>query len=399
VHDLSKKAIGYVLMEFPVFTETFVGVEMRAMLRHGHRIIPITFTRPIDHYQSIDSTLANQTQYLTDITAREASIYLMRRVRRLFNTLPFIFRQTAMNTKDILLDAARIAIISERYSCDHLHAHFAHNATTLAIVASRLAGITVSFVGHGFDIYVRPRDLKLKLLAAGFAVAVCRDMMDDFRNLCPAANIIQVECGLELDRYPIREQDCYREKKDLIFIGRLVEKKGLYYLIQALSAMPEEERPNLDIVGEGPLLPELKNMVEVQNLQSFIRFLGKRDSQWIIENLPSYYSLVAPFCQSTNGDRDTGPLVLKEAMALGVPVITTEFMGCKEIVDSDVGIKVRPKDSAALRWAIGKMMNLSKNEYEVMSRKCRINAEHNYVSNILTIKLSETIESGRKPSC
>jgi len=378
-------------MEFPVFTETFVGIEMRAMHGHGHGIVPITFARPADHFQPIDIELANRTKYLTDITAMEALTYLLRRVGRLLNVLPFVFRQTAINSKDILLDAARIAIISERHSCNHLHAHFAHNATSLAIVAARLAGMTVSFVGHGFDVYAKPRDLNLKLLSTDFAVAVCRDMMDDLQNICPAANIIQVECGLELDRYPIRRQDCYPEKNELIFIGRLVEKKGLYYLIQALSGMPEEERPKLDIVGDGPLLSEMQSMVEAQNLTLYVNFLGSRDSQWIIENLPSYYALVAPFCQSTNGDRDTGPMVLKEAMALGVPVITTEFMGCKEIVSSDIGIKIQPEDPDALRWAIGKMMKISRKDYEIMSRACRIHAEQKYNCHGLTSKLSERI--------
>ncbi|GAA59820.1 hypothetical protein P20652_1684 [Pseudoalteromonas sp. BSi20652] len=105
---------------------------------------------------------------------------------------------------------------------------------------------------------------------------------------------------------------------------------------------------SLDIVGDGPLLNDLKYLCEELGIVKEVNFLGVKSPQWLSINTSNYSALIAPFCVSKNGDRDTGPIVLKEAMASGIPVLTTELMGAKEIVNDSVGLKCEPSSISGL---------------------------------------------------
>ncbi|MCJ8274760.1 MAG: glycosyltransferase, partial [Psychrosphaera sp.] len=396
---------------FPVLSETFVSTEMRAMERCGHEIQPIAFNHHDGQYQSHDSSLKERTIYLCDHSNALALKALPLLKSSLFKGLKFALRQRGIPIKSLLGNALKLAYVAKQTGCTHFHAHFSQSAAATAIVAARLCGVTVSFVGHEHDIYASPQDLSLKLNAVDFAVAVCLDMAHHFNSLAPQANTSLIYCGVETERFnssggqqPMLHNDPSQNKPSqnsppentnngkLLFIGRLSETKGLFTLFNALHLIDRSIRPTLDIVGDGVLRGALKRHVVELGLTEYINFLGTKQSTWLIENARHYAAMVAPFEMADSGDRDSGPVVIKEAMALKLAVITTYFMGCKEMLTLESGLRVQPKDEAALAQIITRFYTMSSQEVDTMVENAYERVNNHNCADLQAICLSTMVE-------
>lgn len=384
------KRIGYMLTVFPVFSETFVGTEMRALEQRGYSIVPIAFVSQPDQGQLADQPLVNKTVTLATVTRRQAIRFLLRHPLRLSKATWFVYQQQGISRASLLLYGAKLAIVAAQHRVDHFHAHFALNSTATAIVGGLLSNTPVSFVGHGFDVYATPADLTLKLHYAQFAVAVCEDMKRYFTRLDSKKIVHLIECGIELQRYPFKPH--MRSNNKLLFIGRLTEKKGLFDLLKALTLIPNEHRPVLDIVGDGELRQSLERSIATYELQNYVNLLGARSSEWLIEHASTYLALAAPFCAAKNGDRDTGPVVVKESMALGLPVICTRFMGCNEMLTDQTGRLVETNNPSKLAQAICEVAQLSTFDRLTMLLCARTRLEKLFSTEVTSAKLAHALE-------
>jgi glycosyltransferase involved in cell wall biosynthesis len=348
--------LGYVLASFPVLSETFVSNQVRAMRALGHTVVPIALAPHQGACQPDDEPFRAETELIGMVPAASALLpvalaALGPGAGRVKGARRFLAAQTAIRGRSLLLAGARVAVLARRHGVTHLHAHYAHVAAATAIVAARLTGLTCSFIGHGYDIYGTPSDLAAKLGAIDLAIATCDDMADDFRALCPTARIAVIPCGIDPGRFrpaPPGAEPIPR----LLAIGRLVEQKGYEVLLAALAAIPADRRPSVDVVGTGPLEAKLRGMAADLGVAGHIDFLGVRASGWIAEHGPRYRALVAPFVICANGDRDTGPMVIKEAMAMGLPVVASALMGIKDYVTEATGRLVPPGDVPAFAEAM-----------------------------------------------
>ncbi|WP_028465030.1 glycosyltransferase [Nisaea denitrificans] len=356
------KRIAFLIDEFPVLSETFVGNEIRAVAALGHPVEIIAMRRPQGKSQPADEALATQTVYLDEIGSLDAGLELMRSGSRIGRAWEFISEQRGLPGRSLLFNAAKIASVLHRRNCEHIHAHFAWGAAGHAIAAGRLAGISVSFVGHGTDVFGTPADLDTKLRHADFAVATCEDTRAHFLNLASDAIVASIACGIEVDRFKRPESDGNPGEPRLIYVGRLIERKGVQDVLSALSRLAPSERPAFDIVGDGIMRAELEEQTAALGLSASVTFLGSRPAEWLTANLGRYTALLAPFFEGEDGGRDTGPLVTKEAMAMEVPVIASTFMGLKEIVNESCGILVPPRDLDALTAAIRTAVSWSPEE-------------------------------------
>jgi len=347
------KAIGYVLADFPVFSETFVGNEMRAVMAQGHRVTPIVMRAGRGRAHDADLALAAQATQVSGVASRDAARMLARPDRRAAGALGFALRQTRLPARSLLWNAMKVAAVARRDGCRHLHAHFAGGAAAHAIVAARWLGVSVSFVCHGHDVYAEAEDLGLKLRSADAVVAVCDDMADDLRSCSPKSRIVKITCGTDPEE--LRPLIGAEPLPRLLFIGRLVEQKGLDDLLESLAL---QGSASIDIVGDGPLRESCERRAGELGIDGRVRFLGGRGRDWIRAEAPRYQCLIAPFKPAPDGARDSGPLVVKEAMSMGLPVIATRFMGNKEMVTEDTGFLVDVADPAALAAAIQRLLDL-----------------------------------------
>jgi len=354
-----KLKIGYVLAAFPIFSETFIGNEMRAMAQRGHEFTPLVLGGGESRFQPGDKVLAVRARRVHALNLLHVLLTFFVSPLGFWRAWIFARQLTGIRPRSAMLSGAKIATFARRLGCLHLHAHFAHCAATAAIIAARINGITVSFTAHGYDFYGSPSDLRLKLDSSELVFAVCDDMAKNMKALTEDATIVTVHCGIDPARFKPVAQKKYQDR--LLLIGRLVEQKGIHVLIEALSEMDAADRPAVDIVGDGPWRIRLENKARRSGVDC-IRFLGARNSDWIAWHGPRYRALLAPFVICADGDRDTGPVVAKEAMAMGLPVIASRLMGLIEIVTPETGWLVNPDDRHVLAAAIHAVMTAPPDE-------------------------------------
>lgn len=380
------KRIAYLLADFPVLAETFVGNEIRAMEKLGHTVLPVIMNRHHDAAQPEDVILADRSILLDDLPSGP-KVMTWPGLAGLTRAERFIRDQKRLPALSLFYQSARLARYLKRERITHVHAHFAGGAAAHAIVAARLAGSTVSFACHGHDVYSEPQDLEAKLCHADFVVSVCHDLSRDLQAIAPQARIIAVPCGADVARFTPGRTSGHNGK--LLFVGRLVEQKGLDDLIAALAAMPVSERPHLEVVGGGPLLEKLKDVAFASGLRfDDISFAGPRPPSWFAEQGGDYLGLVAPFKCAPDGARDTDPLIIKEAMALGLPVISTTFMGVKETVTPQTGWLSPPADPAALVMSIRSLL-----AQDAAARQRMASAARKRVEEVFTLERSARLLS------
>jgi glycosyltransferase involved in cell wall biosynthesis len=358
-------SILHVMSAFPVLSETFVSNEIRALRTLGHAVVPLALGAQEQSCQPEDEAFRPETRRLAEVPTRAALALLAARPRHLARALRFARAQRGIRPRSLMLAGARVAVAARQAGCTHVHAHFAHAPAATAIVAARLAGITVSFTGHGFDVYgSAAADLPAKLRAADVAIAVCDDMAADFHRLAPGARIATVPCGVDPARFrPTPEAP---RNGRLLAVGRLAPQKGYEVLLAAMAALPSWRRPLVDAVGGGALEAQLRQRARELGVEAHIRFLGPRPAGWIAAEGPRYLGFVAPYVITPDGDRDTGPLVVKEAMAMGLPVLASALMGLKETVAPDCGWLVPPGDAAALAEGLVRLTSLDETRRRAM---------------------------------
>ena len=388
----ARLSVMYVLSAFPVLSETFVSNEIRAMRALGHRVVPLAL-RPHDGpCQPEDAAFRAETLALAAEPRIAALLRALGNPARLARALRFVAAQRGLPRRSLLLAGARVALAARREGCTHLHAHFMHAAAATAITAARLSGCTVSFTGHGYDIYGAPADLPAKLRATDLAIAVCDDMRADLRAMAPGARVALVRCGIDPARFrPAPGPSNGR----LLAIGRLAPQKGYEVLLAALARLPPAQRPVIDVVGEGTLRAEIEAAIAALGLAPWLRLLDARDSAWIAAEGPRYQGFVAPYVITPEGDRDTGPIVAKEAMAMGLPIVASALMGLKETVAPGSGRQVPPGDVAALGEALAWLAGLTPAERRALGAAGRAHVEAGFTLQAQAASLTAAIAALR----
>ena len=378
------KKVAFVAPTYPVLSETFIQTEVESVKACGHDVCVMTF--------KIENS---EKQFDYDIVeigkdVRMGKIPSINWVG-FIKAVSFVSKQNSMPKRSLFVYGFKLALQLAEKDIDHVHAHFCQHTTAHAIVAAKLLNITCSFVAHGHDVYEFAYDIEHKISSSDFVVAVCKDMLTDFNNMAKG-NIKLLHCGVNTNQFKLQPKTDTKLLR-LVFLGRLVEQKGIHYLIDALAPIAQPLNIHLDIVGTGDMEQQLKTQVDQHGLTQNVTFLGAQPHEWVKENLPNYDSLIAPFCFSETGCVDTGPLVLKEAMAVGTPVITTNIMGCKEIVTPETGFLVNEKSVEELRDTIERFAQLSSNDKTEMGMKARTRVEQNFNSFKQAQQLSHWIEN------
>ncbi|WP_419810868.1 glycosyltransferase [Bacterioplanoides sp.] len=379
------KTILYVLSEFPVASETFVTTEIKAIERQGHRVVPVCLIRRDEPCQAGDEGLAECFLSLADVSVItllnclilwvfDVVVALLKGDEYLSSLLSawrFAQQQEGVRTRSVLLNGFKLMCLLKRHQGQHIHCHFAWSPAVMGITAARLSGVSVSFTSHGSDVYKTPQNLQSKLQNADFVVAVCKRMHDEFQAISPETPVVHIPCGVDTQTFYPRyscsdKQGSPKEKKNqktnnqeknnkLLFLGRLSETKGLPDLIQAMTQLPATT--HIDIAGAGPMQQQLTEQVEQLGLQQQVHFLGAVSRQWVSEHISAYQALVLPFCKTSEGIMDTGPLVLKEAMASKIPIVTTDLMATGEILDEYSGWIAKHNDPHSLACTLQQLLD------------------------------------------
>jgi colanic acid/amylovoran biosynthesis glycosyltransferase len=151
-----------------------------------------------------------------------------------------------------------------------------------------------------------------------------------------------------------------------------VEKKGFTYLLEAVALLGREAPiDELVLVGEGPLLSELRERARALGIDARVRFAGAQPPERVRELLEEADLLAMPCVVAADGNRDSMPVVVKEALAMELPVVCSDEVGLPELVRPEFGRLVPPGEAAPLAAAIRELLELGPEERAAMGRAGR----------------------------
>jgi glycosyltransferase involved in cell wall biosynthesis len=355
--------------EFPVLSETFVVNEARALAELGHRVTVVAGRRAERRAVGVHDLAV---RYLEDATRREqlaATVQLVLR-RPLACARDLVARWRWRRAEAVVPLRALAPVITRTMNGPRpvLHAHFAASAALNAMRSARIADVSWTLTAHAYDIYQLPRNLALKVRSAELVTSGCDYTVSDLRRIAGPGReqrVIKVVMGIDPERFA--RETPVTESRTVIAIGRLVEKKGFEYLVRA-AAEPalRELAERIVIVGDGPLGTPLRALARELGVDSLVRFEGSRQSSQVRALLEEASVLAMPSVVAADGDRDSMPIVVKEALAMEVPVVCSDEVGLPELVQPEWGRLVPPGDPERLARALAELLSLPAAERAAM---------------------------------
>ena len=246
----------------------------------------------------------------------------------------------------------------------HLHAHFAGGAALDALRLAALSGRPFSVTAHAYDIFMTPRNLREKLERADAVFTGCDYNVRYLRRIVPRANLHKVVMGVDAPAFERRTP--LAQGKTVLAVGRLVEKKGFDVLLDAIAELPGVA---LRIIGDGPLRAQLAQQAE--RLGVDVELLGSRAPAEVRDVLEAADLLAMPCVVARDGDRDSMPVVVKEAMAMELLVVASDEVGLPECVLEPWGFLAPPGDAAALAEQLRAALALSPEQRRRAGRQAR----------------------------
>lgn len=355
--------IAVLVDQFPELSETFIAEEVCSLQAQGHRV----------HVEAASHAGTPNLQAVRGVTVAygvDDPLW-----RNLLDMCWLVARHPLRSARDLVARRswrreeevrpfrllASIARRVERRGDEHLHVHFAAGAALDGVRLGLLLDRPYSVATHGYDIFQRPRNLREKHARAAFAVTACDYSLEHLRRSIGAphdARIHKLVMGVDGDVF--RRRRPHPGGRSVLAVGRLLEKKGFSYLIEAVRKLRSTGVVDrLLLVGEGPLRAELEGLVRELGVSDVVHLLGMRRPEEVRALLEEVDVLAMPCVVAADGDRDTMPVVVKEALAMEVPVVATDEVGLPEVVRCDWGSLVPPRDADALAEALAEMLGLT----------------------------------------
>jgi colanic acid/amylovoran biosynthesis glycosyltransferase len=261
-----------------------------------------------------------------------------------------------------LYQAVYVGLRLQQSGVRHVHAHFAGMAARTAYWIHKFFPITFSFTAHANDIFA-PRDFEIgldKLVVAARVIVTETDYAAQFlRERFPehSHRIHRIYNGLTLAGFG-RTNFSFTPPL-IVAVGRLIAKKGFTDLIRACGLLAEVGKSfQCEIIGEGPLENELRAQIDQLNLQDRVALSGAKPQREVRQRLAVASVFVLPSVVDAQGGMDNLPTVIMEAMAAGLPVISTDIGGIPEMVgQNETGFLVGPGDAVRLAGAIEKIID------------------------------------------
>jgi colanic acid/amylovoran biosynthesis glycosyltransferase len=332
-------------------SETFILAQMQAMRKFSARLIGL---------EKVPSGLPLPSKPLLLCRARGGAAALRAKIYRKSGIAPF-FHARARREQPALL-----------------HAHFASGGLT-AIPLAKSLGVPLLVTLHGSDVTVKWASARsIRRLGREATLFLC--VSHFIRDRAIAAGLPEEKLrvhyiGVDLQQFQAPAADV--AGAGVLFVGRLVEKKGCAYLIRAMASV-QQTYPDclLTIIGDGPLRAYLES--HARELGVSCRFLGAQPAAIVREHLRTTHIFCAPSITAENGDSEGLGIVFAEAQAMGIPVVSSLHGGIPEVVsDGRTGLLVHERDHPALAAAIASLLG-NASLWEQFRHNARAHIEHSF---------------------
>ncbi len=376
--------IAYFVTSFPEPSETFIVDEMASMLSLGVDAYLLYLKQSNAKVAPLKAVAIQQAGRAKRLDRRPLVRCLLTLlsllVRRPFRTLRVLARSWTHSHRWIYMQALEAAAWCGNQRIQMLHAHFAAENFIYAKAVSDWTGIPVGVTTHRYDLFDEPLDPDLLQDLYGHAATIVtiseynkRFMMAQYG--LAAERIAIVHCGIDTQRFSFREQACEWAGRPLrlLNVGRLVPAKAHDVLLGAVSELTKMGIDvQLEVVGGGPDEQALTRLAQTLGVADRVTWHGAQSDTFVWDALCRADLFVLP-------SRAEGlPVALMEAMASGVPVVSTRVFGIPElVVDGEGGLLVPPDDEKALTGALAWAAENSQ-AMDAMRRRARTAVVHGF---------------------
>jgi colanic acid/amylovoran biosynthesis glycosyltransferase len=351
-------AVAYIVLRFPLVTETFVLRELNAVADRA--AFPVELFALRTGRSGAMHPMANRWLPMVQVASiargclelLRLAVARPRVVARVMRDVLFDYARdprALVNGLAVVVLAASLVPAVRRRRVAHIHAHFATQPAEAAWVLAAFSGVTYSITAHAYDLFMDTRGLDRRIRGARFVACISEYNRRFLIARNPRLRYPLVHCGVPTRemRRPPHAPDAQSTR--LIMVSSFQPKKGHAVLVEALRRSSALRSVQLDLVGTGPLEPTIRTLVHAAGLADRVNFHDDQPEDAVRRMVAGSDILVQPSVVAPDGDMDGIPNTLIEAMALGIPVVTTSLSGIPELViDGETGVVVRPGDPEGL---------------------------------------------------
>ena len=368
-------ALGVILKGYPRISETFISNEIFLLERLGFKIHLFSMRHPREPFchESVKKIKA-PVDYLPESFLAHIPSLLFHNIMQL-GKRPREYVRTFKSALKRLLRNKRPATIKHMLQAGflvdrllpgsgvtHLHAHFAHSPTSVAMFASLLCGIPFSFTAHAKDIFTSdPKQLREKIILARFVVT-CTEY--NRRYLMGFINddhtpIHRIYHGIDLNLFSGYEKgEALSSPYQIFTVARMTKKKGLHTVYMALRHLVDQGFPiRHTLIGDGDDRQQVLSLIDRLGLKPITQWLGTQPHRVVLDHYRKSDLFVLGCEIAPDGDRDGIPNVLLESMAMGVPVVATTVSAIPELIENEqTGLLVPPGDPLKMAEAMSRLL-------------------------------------------
>jgi len=303
---------------------------------------------------------------------------------RLFHRVSGLMNGRPARTANWPQTRERMAEALGRIAPDVLHVHFGP-AGVLAVPVARQLGIPLVVTFYGRDVSSLPkqefwRTAYKKLWSRASAITVLsNEMKSSVEQLgCPPGKIEVVHLSRDLAEFPFRPP--HRSVQTLLFVGRLVPKKGPTDAVRAVERASRQGADlALEMIGNGNLREQVEAYVATNNLSDCVTVHGRLPNEEVARRMRAADAFLLPSKTAPDGDREGTPTVLVEAQASGLPCVSTRHAGIPEMIpEENLEFLVEEGHVSALSEALSRLASLPPEELTGIARRGREKMERDF---------------------
>ncbi|MDQ9243156.1 colanic acid biosynthesis glycosyltransferase WcaL [Escherichia marmotae] len=403
--------VGFFLLKFPLSSETFVLNQITAFIDMGFEVEIVALQKgdtQNTHAAWTQYNLAAKTRWLQDepqgkvAKLRHRASQTLRGIHRKNTWQALNIKRYGAESRNLILSAI-CGRVATPFHADVFIAHFGPAGVTAAKL--RELGMIrgkIATIFHGIDISSRE---VLNHYTPEYQQLFRRgDLMLPISDLwagrlqkmgCPREKIAVSRMGVDMTRFSPRPVKAPATPLEIISVARLTEKKGLHVAIEACRQLKEQGVAfRYRILGIGPWERRLRTLIEQYQLEDVVEMPGFKPSHEVKAMLDDADVFLLPSVTGADGDMEGIPVALMEAMAVGIPVVSTLHSGIPELVEADKsGWLVPENDARALAQRLAAFSQLDADKLAPVVKRAREKVEHDFNQQVINRELASLLQS------
>ncbi|EEU4166310.1 colanic acid biosynthesis glycosyltransferase WcaL [Escherichia coli] len=403
--------VGFFLLKFPLSSETFVLNQITAFIDMGFEVEIVALQKgdtQNTHAAWTKYNLAARTRWLQDeptgkvAKLRHRASQTLRGIHRKNTWQALNLKLYGAESRNLILSAI-CGLVATPFHADVFIAHFGPAGVTAAKL--RELGVIrgkIATIFHGIDISSRE---VLNHYTPEYQQLFRRgDLMLPISDLwagrlqkmgCPREKIAVSRMGVDMTRFSPRPVKAPATPLEIISVARLTEKKGLHVAIEACRQLKEQGMAfRYRILGIGPWERRLRTLIEQYQLEDVVEMPGFKPSHEVKAMLDDADVFLLPSVTGADGDMEGIPVALMEAMAVGIPVVSTLHSGIPELVEADKsGWLVPENDARALAQRLAAFSQLDTDELAPVVKRAREKVEHDFNQQVINRELASLLQA------